>query len=140
MGWKKMLVGEAMPDKEDPKYRQRYESDVKAGRKFAKTLKLDVMAGRVQHFANGHKKMFLVLVFGFIIISFALNIYRMAVVYQRQHSTESATQRQEQLIRQRHRKVKQAMDGAHNLQSHQHRENQQNNNVKTENDGRIEKD
>lgn len=36
MGWKKMLVGEKMPDKDDPKYRQRYEKEVKAGRKFGK--------------------------------------------------------------------------------------------------------
>lgn len=43
MGWKKMLVGEKMPDKDDPKYRQRYEKEVKAGRKFAKTMKLDLL-------------------------------------------------------------------------------------------------
>mgnify|MGYP004500813143 CR=1 FL=1 len=30
MGWKKMLVGEKMPDKDDPQYRQRYETEVKA--------------------------------------------------------------------------------------------------------------
>jgi hypothetical protein len=47
MGWKKMLVGEKMPDKDDPKYRQRYEEEVKAGRKFARTLKLDVLAIKV---------------------------------------------------------------------------------------------
>lgn len=42
-----MLVGEKMPDKDDPKYRQRYEEEVKAGRKFARTLKLDVLAIKV---------------------------------------------------------------------------------------------
>lgn len=47
-----MLVGEKMPDKDDPKYRQRYEKEVKAGRKFAKTMKLDLLAGKVQLFAN----------------------------------------------------------------------------------------
>lgn len=25
MGWKKLFVGEKMPDKDDPKYKQRYE-------------------------------------------------------------------------------------------------------------------
>lgn len=70
MGWKKMLVGEKMPDKDDPKYRQRYEKEVKAGRKFAKTMKLDLLAGKVQLFANDHKRLFLSLVFGFIILSF----------------------------------------------------------------------
>ena len=91
MGWKKMLVGEKMPDKDDPKYRQRYEKEVKAGRKFAKTMKLDLLAGKVQLFANDHKRLFLSLVFGFIILSFGLNIYRMAVVYSHQQSRQSAT-------------------------------------------------
>ena len=52
MGWKKMFIGEKMPDKDDPQYRQRYENEVKAGRKFAKTMKLDVLAAKVQLFAN----------------------------------------------------------------------------------------
>ena len=30
-----MLVGEEMPDKNDPKYKGRYEKEVAAGRKFA---------------------------------------------------------------------------------------------------------
>ena len=86
MGWKKMLVGEKMPDKDDPKYRQRYEEEVKAGRKFARTLKLDVLAIKVQQFANNHKRLFLALVFGFILLSFGFNIYRMVVVYNHQQS------------------------------------------------------
>lgn len=134
-----MLMGEEMPDKEDPKYRQRYESEVKAGRRFAKTMKLDVMAGKIQRFANDHKKLFLGLVFGFIILSFGLNIYRMAVVYQRQQATESATQRQEKLLRQRHKKVEQAVDGAVILPP-PIKSKKMNNNENTENDGRIEKD
>lgn len=74
MGWKKMLVGEKMPDKDDPKYRQRYEKEVKAGRKFAKTMKLDLLAGKVQLFANDHKRLFLSLVFGFIILSLSKHL------------------------------------------------------------------
>ena len=31
-GFKKMLFGEKMPDKQDPKYKERYERDVAAGR------------------------------------------------------------------------------------------------------------
>ena len=54
MGWKKMFIGEKMPDKDDPQYRQRYETEVQAGRKFAKTMKLDVLAAKVQLFANDH--------------------------------------------------------------------------------------
>ena len=35
-GFRRMLVGEKMPDKNDPQYKDRYERDVNAGRKFAK--------------------------------------------------------------------------------------------------------
>ena len=79
MGWKKLFVGEKMPDKNDPKYKQRYESEVNAGRKFARMMKLDVLAGVVQNFANNHRKLFLVIVFGLIILCLCLNIYRMAL-------------------------------------------------------------
>lgn len=51
-GFKKMLFGEKMPDKQDPKYKERYERDVAAGRKFAKTLRIDKAAAKVQKFAD----------------------------------------------------------------------------------------
>lgn len=35
MNIKRMIFGEKMPDKDDPKYKERYEREVKAGRKFA---------------------------------------------------------------------------------------------------------
>ena len=31
-----MLFGEKMPDRNDPKYKERYERDIDAGRRFAK--------------------------------------------------------------------------------------------------------
>ena len=31
MGWKKLIFGEKMPDKNDPKYRKQYEKEVDAG-------------------------------------------------------------------------------------------------------------
>ena len=39
-GFRRMLVGEKMPDKNDPQYKDRYERDVNAGRKFAKATRL----------------------------------------------------------------------------------------------------
>ena len=140
MGWKKMLVGEKMPDKDDPKYRQRYEEEVKAGRQFARTLKLDVLAIKVQQFANNHKRLFLALVFGFILLSFGFNIYRMVVVYNHQQSTQSATERQEQLMRQRRKKVNTAISNAHTILPVMNRDSQKNNNQNTENNGRTEED
>ena len=63
-GFKQMLIGEKMPDKDDPKYKERYERDVRAGRKFAKMCRIDKAAAKVQRFADLHKTLFLVIVFG----------------------------------------------------------------------------
>ncbi len=30
MGWKKLIMGEKMPDKNDPRYKERYEKEVSA--------------------------------------------------------------------------------------------------------------
>ena len=43
MGFKKFIVGEPMPDKNDPKFRERYEREVEAGRKFADSLSLSLV-------------------------------------------------------------------------------------------------
>ena len=34
-GFRRMLVGEKIPDKNDPQYKERYERDVNAGRKLS---------------------------------------------------------------------------------------------------------
>ena len=73
-GFKQMLIGEQMPDKDDPKYKERYERDVRAGRKFAKMCRIDKAAAKVQRFADLHKTMFLVIVFGFVGVSFSFNL------------------------------------------------------------------
>ena len=44
---RKMIVGEKMPDKNDPRYREKYEKDVEAGRKFARRTGLDRLVGHV---------------------------------------------------------------------------------------------
>lgn len=56
MEWKKLFVGEKMPDKDDPKYKQRYENEVNAGRKFARMMKLDVLAGIDSELCNQSQK------------------------------------------------------------------------------------
>ena len=47
MGWKKFFLGEPMPDKNDPKYRERYEREVKAGRVFADKTGISWLAQRL---------------------------------------------------------------------------------------------
>lgn len=137
MGWKKLFVGEKMPDKDDPKYKQRYESEVNTGRKFARMMKLDVLAGMVQNFANNHRKLFLVIVFGLIILCLCLNIYRMAFVFNRQQSVQSATERQELILHKHYNKGNQKSKRLHEVLSTVNDESN-NNNVNIKNDGRIE--
>ena len=105
-GIRRMLVGEEMPDKNDPKYRERYEKEVAAGRKFAKTTRIDRAAAKVQGFANAHKTLFLVIVFGFVATCFGINIYRMVRYYGHRTEAKSAIERQEG-------RMKQVMDAAH---------------------------
>ena len=54
-GFKRMLFGEKMPDKDDPQYKERYEREVQAGHKFAKATRIDQAAAKVQGFANAHR-------------------------------------------------------------------------------------
>lgn len=100
-----MIFGEKMPDKDDPKYKERYEREVKAGRKFAETLHIDKFAASIQRFADRHRTAFLVIVFGFVVSSFAWNIYRLAVVYNHKPNQRTATEMQDSLLRQRHKAV-----------------------------------
>ena len=102
-GFRRMLFGEKMPDKDDPRYKERYERDVDAGRKFAKATRIDRAAAKVQGFANAHRTLFLVLVFGFVIGAFAWNIYRLTVVYRHQPAGRTATEMQDSVLRQRHK-------------------------------------
>lgn len=98
---KKMILGEKMPDKDDPKYREKYEKDVEAGRKFARATKIDSLAGHVQKFATKHGKLFLAIVFSFVIGCFALNIYHLARAYKHRQEPVSATRLQEERLKER---------------------------------------
>lgn len=102
-GFRRMLFGEKMPDKNDPQYKERYERDVDAGRKFAKATRIDRAAAKVQGFANAHRTLFLVLVFSFVIGVFAWNAYRLVAVYRHSPARRTATEMQDSLLRERHR-------------------------------------
>ena len=99
MNVKKVILGEKMPDKDDPNYKEKHEKCVEAGKSFAQKVGLDKAAARVQRFASTYPKTFLCLIFGFVLFSVGLNLYRMskAVTYRNQPS--SAVQRQEKELR-----------------------------------------
>ena len=94
-GFRRMLFGEKMPDKNDPKYKERYERDVQAGRKFAQATRIDKAA------ANVHRTLFLVIVFSFVLGGLVWNIYRLTVVYRHHPSRRTATEMQDSLLRER---------------------------------------
>lgn len=95
MGWKKIIIGEKMPDKDDPAYKEKREQAENAGKTFAKALRLDKVAAFIQGFATKHSKVFLGIVFSFVLLSISLNLYRMINAVQKQYSPASAIERQE---------------------------------------------
>lgn len=104
MGWKKLILGEKMPDKNDPKYRQRYEREVNAGRRVARWLKIDKGAAATQRAADRWPRTFLCTVFGIVISCFALNAYRLIQVSTRANAYQTAVEQQERKLKQsRHR-------------------------------------
>ena len=104
-GFKRILVGEPMPDKDDPKNKERYEREVNAGKSFAKFTKIDKLAGHVQAFAIKNQKAFLALTFGTIILCFILNVCRMAVYYSHRQTPRTATEMQDSLLKARHHHI-----------------------------------
>jgi hypothetical protein len=103
-GFRRMLFGEKMPDKNHPQYKERYERDVEAGRKFAKATRIDKAAAKVQGFANMHRNLFLFIVFAFVLGGLVWNIYRISVVYRHQPVQRTATEMQDSVLKER-RKV-----------------------------------
>lgn len=111
MGWKKLIFGEKMPDKDDPKYKERYEKEVETGKKFARITRIDKGAACLQHFANEHRNLFLAIVFGIVICCFTFNIYRVVLVCNASSTQKqiTATERQERTMDKLHgkdRKIK----------------------------------
>lgn len=101
MGWKKLIMGEKMPDKNDPRYRERYEKEVSAGRKVARFLKIDKAAAATQRFADRWPKLFLGIVFGIVIFCFVLNVYRLSQVATKANDYQTAVEKKESIYKER---------------------------------------
>ena len=101
MGWKKLIMGEKMPDKNDPRYKERYEKEVSAGRKVARFLKIDKAAAATQRFADRWPKLFLGIVFGIVIFCFVLNVYRLSQVAAKANDYQTAVEKQESRYKER---------------------------------------
>lgn len=101
MGWKKLIMGEKMPDKNDPRYKERYEKEVSAGRKVARFLRIDKAAAATQRFADRWPKLFLGIVFGIVIFCFVLNVYRLSQVATKANDYQTAVEKQERIYKER---------------------------------------
>ena len=105
---RKMILGEKMPSKDDPKYRETYERDVEAGRKFAKRTRLDRLVGHIQKFADRHSGLFLGIVLAIVIGCFVINAYHFTKAYQLRKAQTESTRTPEESIRE-------ALDNAHTM-------------------------
>lgn len=101
MSWTKLFKPVEMPDKDDPKYRETYECEVAAGEKFAEVTGIKWLAGHLQRLGSAHKKTFLALAFGFVILLFILNVVRMVRIGSGQHRKAVAIERVDNAL-QRH--------------------------------------
>lgn len=89
MGFKKFFLGEPMPDKNDPKYRERYEREVAAGRRFADAVGISWLARKVHAVACKNKVLFLVVAFGVVLACFTFNIVTMVKVFNQSNGSGS---------------------------------------------------
>jgi len=105
---RKMILGEKMPSKDDPKYRETYERDVEAGRQFAKRTRIDRLVGHVQKFADRHSGLFLGIVLAIVIGCFVINAYHFTKAYQLHKSQTESSRTPEESIRE-------ALDNAHTM-------------------------
>ena len=78
-GFRRMLVGEPMPDKNDPKYKERYERDVAAGARFAEVTGLAWLGRHYVAWAEKNKKLFFIIVLSIMTFFVIGNLYRFAV-------------------------------------------------------------
>ena len=117
MNVKKVILGEKMPDKDDPNYKEKHERCVAAGKSFAQKVGLDKAAAKVQGVASTYPKTFLCIIFGFVLFSVGLNLYRMSKAVTYRNQPTSAVQRQENELKfRRHPAPKQSVKQSNNQQ------------------------
>ena len=76
-GFRRIFIGEPMPDKNDPKYRERYEREVAAGKHFADATGISWLGARYVALATAHRRTFMYVMVGLIFLFFLGNLYRL---------------------------------------------------------------
>ena len=100
MGFRRIIFGEPMPDKNDPKYRERYEREVAAGRKFADAVGISWLARVTHTVACRNKVLFLVVVFGIVLACFTYNVITMVKVFNQSNSSSNAVEQVDRAMQQ----------------------------------------
>lgn len=111
MGWSKLFKGEPVPDKDDPRYRERYEAFHAAGGRFARMTGLTWLGRRIVLFANAHRVLFLVLVFGFTISVFLLQTVRFVRAFSGSGRYVPVTERVDSALQDRFHSSSKMIDG-----------------------------
>jgi len=95
---KRMIFGENIPSRLDPKYKDRYEKDLENGRRFARITRLDKLMGHIQCFANRRRRLSLVIVFAIILSCLIVNIYHLTLAFRSCGEHHSASQIQQKIL------------------------------------------
>ena len=102
-GFRRILLGESMPDKNDPQYKEKYERDERRTQVCQSDatwtnwlLIFNVSLTRIRY-------VFLVIVFSIVMSTFTFNIYRLARTYRNSQGVKSVTEMQDSLLRERHK-------------------------------------
>lgn len=82
-------MGEEMPSKDAPKYKERYLREKEAGMKFAEKSGINFLVARIQAFANNHRIAFIGLVFTIVIGCLGINVVNMIRSYKKHGSTRT---------------------------------------------------
>ena len=96
MNIRRILFGERTPDRDDPNYRKLREESEAAGRRFAELLHLGAVVAAVQRFADRHSKIFLCIIFAFVLFCLTVHLYRLNHALTHRPARSSAVERQEQ--------------------------------------------
>ena len=81
-----MVLGEQMPSKDDPRSKERYETEKQAGMKFAKKSGINYLAARLQMIANKHRIGFSATVFAIGIGGFTINVVNLVKSYKQRNT------------------------------------------------------
>ena len=86
-----ILFGEPMPDKNDPKYRERYEKEKELGARFAEKSGINYLAVKLYKWGNAHKKAFIAIFIGLPFLLMTCNIIRLAMHYHASRTQKKVT-------------------------------------------------